>query len=344
MSCMYDRIMAQGFAMPSWMNPLYDYEFRDARTGVMDLIRRAQVFVIDDVRDYMFIQSGQAAWDLTKDFPDLIPPFALSFFEMQSPRHFLTWSNGQPSLQPTGMDFHGCGVLIRGTRPLRPDSRHASRVEPAMASSSENSDACDPEEKFPALVIDALVLLERRRGQIVGPTVGWQLGLDANGTLMGEPAMGGVAHPQIAPENEELYHEFLVDWNWLFFPALLAISLLNSANARAVMETPPSALSRAFKRRHGRPLTPFYQVTVTSQSHALVPDVHVPMPAIGAGLPVARGESGASSGFPFLSEQTEIDEEKSDRPDRCAQGLSLETPAANLTAVEPTIGLGGKAV
>ena len=208
-----------------------------------------------------------------------------------------------------------------------------------MASSSENSGSGDPEEKIPALMIDVAVFIESRRGHIVGPTVGWQLGLDANGTLRGEPEMGGVAHAQIAPENEELYHEMLVDWNWLFFPSLLAISFLNRGNAQAVLETPPSALSRAFQRRHGRPLTPFYQVTVTSQSHALVPDVHVPMPAIGAGLPGARGESGASSGFPFLSEQTEIDDEKSDRPDRCAQGLSLETPAANLTAVEPTIGL-----
>ncbi|CAG0978555.1 hypothetical protein ANRL3_01981 [Anaerolineae bacterium] len=291
MSRMYDRISAHGFAMPEWANPLYDYEFRDVRTGVMDLIRRAQVFVIDDVRDYMFIQSGQAAWDLTKDFPNLIPPFALSFFEMQSPRHFRTRSNGLPILQPTGMDFNGCGVLIRGTRPRLCDSRDTSRVDSSMVSSSENSGSCDPEEKVPALVIDALLFMERRRGYTVGPTVGWQLALDANGTIVGEPEIGGVAHAQIAPEIEELYHEWLFGWNWLFFPALLAISLLNRENARAEVETPPFALSRAFKRRHGRPLTPFYKVTVTSQSHTLEHDVLAAMPVIGSSLPVTRGDS-----------------------------------------------------
>ena len=337
---MYDRIMAHGFAMPAWANPLYDYEFRDARTGVMDLIRRAKVFVIDDVCNHMFARSGQASWDLTKDFPNLIPPFALSFFEMQSPRHFLTWSNGQPMLQPTGMDFNGCGVLIRGTRPQLRDSRHASRVDPSMASSSENSESCDPEEKVPALMIDALIFMERRRGHIVGPTVGWQLALDANGTIVEEPEIGGVAHAQIAPGIEELYHEWLFGWNWLFFPALLAISLLNRGKARAAMETPPSALSRAFKRRHGRPLTPFYKVTVTGQNHVLGPNVLATMPTIGPSLPVARGDSVVPSlDNRFLSEHTEIGEENTDRRTHYEQGLYLENPAANLTAVEPTIGL-----
>jgi hypothetical protein len=307
---MYDRVLAHGFAMPAWANPLYDYEFRDARTGVMDLIRRAQVFVIDDVRDYMFVQSGRASWDLLRDFPNLVPPFPMSFFEMQCPRHFLTQSNGQPLLQPTGMDFQSCGVLIRGTRPRLPDHpNQTSRADPSLASSTVNSGSCDPVEKVPALVIDALVFMERRRGHIVGPTVGWQLALDANGTIVGEPEIGGVAHAQIVPEIEELYREWLFGWNWLFFPALLAISLLNCGKARAVMETPLPALSRAFKRRHGHPLTPFHKVTVTSQSHALEPDVPAPMTAVRPSLSIARGDSGASSEYRFLSEHTELAEE-----------------------------------
>lgn len=345
MSCMYDRTMAHGFAMPAWANPLYDYEFRDARTGVMDLIRRARVFVIDDVRDYMFIRSGQATWDLPKDFPNLIPPFALSFFEMHYPRHFLTPSNGKPLLQPPGMDFQSGGVLIRGTRPRCPDPSHTSRADPSMASSSENSESCDPEEKIPALVIDAAVFIESRRGHIVGPTVGWQLALDANGTIVGKPGICGIAHAQVAPEDEESYHEWLRSWNRIFFPALLTISLLNHGNARAVMEAPPSALSRAFKRRHGRPLTPFCKVTVTAPNHVLGPNVLAAMPTIGPSLPIAPGHSVAPSlDYRFLSEQSEIGEENTDRRAHCEQGLSLENPTTTLSAVEPTIGLGVKAV
>ena len=337
---MYDRVMAHGFAAAAWANPLYDYEFRDARTGVMDLFRRAQVFVIDDVRDYMFTQSDQASWDLTKDFPNLIPPCPLSFFEMQSPRHFLTWSNGQPILQPTGMDFQSCGVLIRGTRPQLPNhSNHESRSDPSIPSATGNCGSCDPEEKIPQLVIDALVFIEPRRGRIIGPTVGWQLALDANGTIVAEPGICGIAHAWVAPEDKESYREWLFGWNWLFFPALLAISLLNRGNARGVMETPLFALSRAFKRRHGRVLTPFHKVTITAQGHALEPDVRAPITAIRPGLPIARGGSGASLDDCLLNEHTEIGEENADRRDRCEGGQSLENPVANLTAVEPTIEL-----
>ena len=336
---MYDRVLAHGFAMPAWANPLFDYEFRDARTGVMDLIRRAQVFVIDDVRDYMFMRSGRASWDLMRDFPNLVPPFPLSFFEMQSPRHFLTWSNGQPLLQPTGMNFQSCGVLIRRARARLPDHpNQTSRVDPSIASSTGNPGSCEPEEKIPEIVIDAVVFIELRRGRIVGPTVGWQLALDATGIIVGDPGIAGIAHAQVAPEDEESYREWLFGWNWLFFPALLAISLLNLGKARAVMETPLPALSRAFKRRHGRPLTPFHKVTVTSQSHALGSDVHAPMTAIRPSLSIARGDSGASSDYRFLSEYTELAEETIDGGDRHEQGLSLDNPAANSTAVESTIG------
>lgn len=345
MSCMYDRIMAHEFAMPAWANPLYDYEFRDARTGILDLIRRAKVFVIDDVRDYIFIRSGQATWDLPKDFPNLIPPFALSFFEMHYPRHFPTPSNGKPLLQPPGMDFQSCGVLIRGTRPRWPDPSHTSRVDPSMASSSENSGSGDPEEKIPALMIDVAVLIESRRGHIVGPTVGWQLALDANGTIVGKPGICGIVHVQVAPEDEESYHEWLRSWNRIFFPSLLAISLLNHGNAQAVMEIPPSTRSRAFKRRHGRLLTPFYKVTVTAPNHVLGPNVLAAMPTIRPSSPIACRDSVARSlDYRLPNEQSEIGEENSDRRADCEQGLTLENLTPDLTATELTIGLGVKAV
>ncbi len=339
MSCMYDRILAHGFTAPAWANPRLIDEFQNARRGLLELCQHATAWVIDPVCDYMFTQRGQAAWNFSRDFPNLLPLISLSFFEMQRQPYLITWPNGQPVHQSTHMDFYGWGVLIRATQ--IPSSEKASRApsESVSASATSLPESIQGETQTPAWQIDAVAFVEQRRGQIVGPVVAWKFVLDATGAIAGKPTCGSIVRPHIAPGKKDAYR----DWQWrqsaLFFPVFLAISLLRRQEASIEVKLPAAALSHAFERRHGRPLTPFYQVVVKSHRPVAGMKADAPFPVVSSSSPIPGERSEADSpDHRFSIQYAEMGEEHSNS-EELESGEALENSAVDLSAIEPTVEL-----
>ena len=276
MSRMFDRMLAQGFAPPWWMNPDFNQEFRRYRTEVLDVLKTAQVFHIDNVADYTYSGIERETWELS-EFPNLAPPFPALFMETRSPRRKLTKVEGRYELVPSGLEFVGWGVMVIGadTSRLEPYAAHSTprpptdsgiaNIQPARES-FQSPDGLDG--RHPKWRLRTLLFVEPHRGDVFGPAVTWEFEVDAEGAFFRGPRVLGAETPPGLTESE--YYDFLAGyWGSFFYPALLSISFLHCKNVQVARQTPPRKLSHAFQRRHGRALTQFHTLQITPMRKVL---------------------------------------------------------------------------
>jgi hypothetical protein len=274
MSRMYDRILAQGLGPPWWVNSSWDREFRDFQKMILPVLPNAQVFAIDNVCEYCYRHMEQEFWTLG-DLPNLAPPFPAFFMETRRPRQMLHREGGKYQLAPFDLDWDGWGVLVMGsesetvdaTAPWLPYVQCDEEMAPAQQCGGSTPSQVSPIGGIPKWHLVAILLVEERRGRIVGPVVIWDFQVDSNGAACSQPRVIGAARPDDVPESE--FWAGMSDVSALLYPAFLSISFLHCKNIRVERQTPPQKLSRAFRRRHGRPLTRFHTLQITPMKQVL---------------------------------------------------------------------------
>lgn len=116
------------------------------------------------------------------------------------------------------------------------------------------------------------VIFERRKGDPCGPLADTKLYVRPDGSLdrfsPEGKAIGSNAWVECEPqwfvsEGENTFTTEIEQGLWeLMIPALFTLSLLHSRNVTAEPMEPTSGMNRAFKRRHGRPLTRYHVLNI----------------------------------------------------------------------------------
>lgn len=82
------------------------------------LLQRAQRIVADDVAEYYYMGTDQEYWRIATDFPNLAPPFELSFLECRAPQAIVSRECGTKLWTPEmGYEWgHLCQAVSRAQR------------------------------------------------------------------------------------------------------------------------------------------------------------------------------------------------------------------------------------
>jgi hypothetical protein len=111
-----DDIRASGrLAMPHFVLPEHRDAWRALADRVYDLLLdpTMPVLVIDSTSRFLFTDSGQEYWDLTRDFPDLRPPFPVFWTEHAIPERIHSRELGDTDTTPW-VRAGRVGVLVYG--------------------------------------------------------------------------------------------------------------------------------------------------------------------------------------------------------------------------------------
>jgi hypothetical protein len=181
------------------------------------------VLLIDNVAEYYYSANDQEYWDLTKDFPNLAPPFPLFWVEHRFPKriHSKEGDTDVAAITPNGR----VGALIFGS--------------PIEGVRGDNI----PDGAKWVIVSELFLDYGIRRDDIQGPHGSISFAIDAEGRLIDRPFMQSFA----APEDEEIMRHFM---GWMH-PALLAISFLHCRNVSVIDNPVPVKLAKKFAAKNG---------------------------------------------------------------------------------------------
>lgn len=182
------------------------------------------VLLIDNVSDYYFTGTDQEYWDLTRDFPNLAPPFPVCWFENKLARSIHSKDCGDTDL--TKWIPHGRqGVLLHG---LTRDQWQGEGI---------------PDNAQWILWCELFIDYNRRGTPCAGPHGSMFLAVDGEGAIIGTPWMQTFAGPE---------HEGVIEALITFLhPALLAISFLHCKNVHLAEHVVERPLARKYRERHG---------------------------------------------------------------------------------------------
>jgi len=182
------------------------------------------ILLIDNVADYYFQASDQEYWDLSRDFPNLAPPYVRFWCEHKLPKTIHSKQKGDTQvseLVPSGR----VGILITA---LDPKECKGDGI---------------PVEARWILWADIFIDFGRRDCAADGPHCPIFLAIDAEGRLLGEPHAQSYSEPELG----EIVRSLMT---WLH-PALLAISFLHCKNVAIVENEAPAKLAKRHRERHG---------------------------------------------------------------------------------------------
>lgn len=284
-SRMYDRLLAGGFEFPPHLNI---ERARKERQELMELLRRAQVFDIQNVAEYFYdcMVGGDEirSWHIT-DFPNVAPPFEVSFMEFRMPHHpaLIRASGGDPA--------YAVGVLSKAIErsdldtPLRiPDPINKVEIE---------------YQGVRWLVSNAL-FFEWQKWQRPEAFSTYGFPVKSNGELYAEHERGWAGgflygdyldhYPdRIAEIDMKEASEFIALSTGNFFPTLLAVSFLHCQGVTIEQHPPVPKLSKAFRRRHGRPLVSFHTLHIEPMKKILESQGQVQKLGLKRALHIVRG-------------------------------------------------------
>ena len=182
------------------------------------------VLLIDNVADYYFTASDQENWDLTKDFPNLAPPFPQFWFEHKMPRLIHSKEKGDTAVSD-----------------LIPSGRVGGLIT-ALTRDQMNLEGAPDNVKW--VLWCELFIDFGRRGIAADGSHGLTFfAVDAEGRLVDRPWMQALADG----EHNEHMRNYMIWFN----PALLAISFLHCKNVKLVDNTVDKPLAKKYKQRHG---------------------------------------------------------------------------------------------
>jgi hypothetical protein len=225
----------------------------------LDMLSRAQIFVIDNVADYFYMGTDQEHWDEQTDFPNVAPPFPVFWMEWKKPARIVSRVHGI-----TKPDSHAdmTGVLMRvskvdGTDGVRALMRHwfggyaTLGAKDQVEGSTEYlvTDRAAP----PRWLLHASIYIQDYRvdpdGLPSGPSFEYMNTIDEHGRLTGGPSMLIPLPQEWVNENGHLFSSAVL-------PAFMALSLLHCKNVSVEENVSPPKLARSIQKRHGvAPLT-----------------------------------------------------------------------------------------
>ena len=181
------------------------------------------VLLVDNVSDYMYRGSDQEHWDLSRDFPNLAPPFPTFWCEHKMPTLIHSKECGDSDLSYIR---HGrVGVLVHAADPKNVKG-----------------------EDIPAntrwiLWCELFVDYDQKGRGIEGPHGSMFMAIDGQGAIIENPWMQSFADAGL----EEVMRGYMA---WLN-PTLLSISFLHCKNVTLVKNEVPKPLAKKYRERHG---------------------------------------------------------------------------------------------
>jgi hypothetical protein len=273
---------AELFNLPLWMFES-NAVLQERCAGLREDLRRSTVLVIDNVAKYYFQHhtNPKGRMDGPEEFPQLAPPFPCAFYEYKiEPSMYDVMFNdaeeGRPRL------FDTAGVLIRSV-----DAQEVLNVAPDVA--------CFLEESRPGVSpkwVLIITLFTRRSADrdVYGPSelLMLAIGEDGQATNRLRSRPWGI--------NDKCYDQ-LSDQRLMelgspgraILPAFLATSFLHCRNVTTQEHVPPPKLSKAFQRRHGRPLIQFRTLAIEPMKEVLRREGQVQTSGLKHALHLCRG-------------------------------------------------------
>ena len=227
-----DDIRVHGVQMPFWIAEDRQHLWQDYATRMLQMLRDPQlpVLLIDNVAEHYLSGSDQEYWDLTRDFPNLAPPFPQFWAEHKIAKTIHSKDAGDTDLsRMLGKDAR-VGCLVTTVRP---------------ANAKTDGEPIPPEAKW-LLWMDLFIHFGwgRQGPQPQGPHGAMFLMVDGDGRIIGTPWMQSYC----SKENEP-YMKSLMAW---IHPVLLAVSFLHCKNVVLQDESVPKPLAKKYHLKTGQ--------------------------------------------------------------------------------------------
>lgn len=241
MSRMIDRLLLNGYTFPPGGNNLSDQEEwrKEFAKPLETVLPIAEVFMIDNVADYFFT-NGKEMLDLNKDFPNTFPPFENMWTEWRYP-------SGKVNENIIPLSYQKRAFCNAGVHFISHTSGDGDEIERSVW---------------------AGLYLEWHKGIIRGPVGFFKYITDYNGVIKENSAQ--MRMPGFDPYLPNAPAPFLFRLiTILFFPSMLAISLLHCKNVTIEPNYPPAALNKSYQKKHGRPMVKYYTLNIKPMKEVL---------------------------------------------------------------------------
>ena len=266
---LYDRLMVERWVVDSYGYPeslLADPRLASLRKD----LNPATVVLIDNVAQYYFAHhtTPKGVMDPPETFPQLSPPFPCAFYEYNVDLAMwnVVFTGGPARCVRAGILLHAVNpalVRIRGIE----ESSH--------------------------LVLAGVLFIQLRRpnsGDTYGPAMAMFLGIDRDGQatspLMTQPWGFRDTWMEVVPEHDV---RAICRLAGFALPVFLAQSFLHCRNVSTQQHVPPPKLSKAFNRRHGRPLVQFKTLAIEPMKEVLRKQGRIEQNGLPKALHLCRG-------------------------------------------------------
>ena len=281
-----DRLLTQKWVTETFDLPAWMFESREAiqtrAAGIREDLRRATVLLIDNVAEYYFSHhtTSRDKMDGPDQFPHLAPPFPCAFYEYTlKPSMYDVMYTDASHGNPRRIDQ--VGVLI-----LSVDARQARNEFPAW------NGALEERGTGSAKWVQFVTVFARQSSDrdVRGPCslLYLAVGEDGQSTSHLRTRVPGIEDKFYEALPEEL-RQLFESLGGLALPAFLAMSFLHCRNVSTEQHAAPPKLSKAFNRRHGRPLVQFKTLAIEPMKEVLRKQGRVEQNGLPKALHLCRG-------------------------------------------------------
>lgn len=315
---MADRLLRDGFLFPEWVMGSEEMQLRDTRDHINFMVTDAQVIDASNVAEYLYAQTAQEHWDITKDFPNLAPPYPLMWVEYGRPSKLISEDHGEQDARFALPKK--CGVLFHSIQ-----FDHLAEAQNVLTDDYNQITAqCRSWEDARALMTDAMFEFHTLRGlqtcitqsamqsvitytletegarfwavrayifamtddnKIAGPLQLWTYFVNKDGAVIGE------ASQSIPFSTVPVSREFIQGFEGFIFAPLLAITFMHCKNVVLIENKPPASMKKRAARSgkkapiryHTLKINPIKKVIADAQASESQPT------GIRQGLHIARG-------------------------------------------------------
>lgn len=228
---------------------------------MIEVLKDAKVFVIDNVAQYYFEVTEQDFFDISSDFPNIAPVYESMFFEYSLPefvRHkgFIEKSTIPVSLRKyirSGLLIHSektsDGWTMTGLPFMRTDSKHIGRLFAFSIKIEKDGSVIDSDKALTVYYDDGHTDLLRRLGK-----------------------------KRIVDMIAQFMH-----------PALMALSFMHCKNVEIISNNPPIKLSRKNIKEYGRPLVTYKTLSIEPLKQILRSEGDADNTGVKQALHICRG-------------------------------------------------------
>jgi hypothetical protein len=253
---------ADRFGMPWWIADRYAGKWlQHARHIRAIYAEEFPVLLIDNVADYYFRGTGQEFWDLTRDFPNLAPPYEMFWTEHKLPQTIHSDKYGDTNVSANLGRAARMGVLWM------------------VAESWQGEDV--PDNVKWILAAEIFTDYDCRSKPIEGPAGTWLFMVDKDGALVGTPHMQCYADPR--------HNDVLSGCLTLLHPALLAVSFLHCKNVKVVDQETPAPLAKKYHARTGIWPTAFHTLEIEPLKQILKTQGNATANGLAKAMHICRG-------------------------------------------------------